>query len=168
MTTSTQLIIEPLQSRHNKADFECGIKQLNTYIQKQAGQDAKRRISRTFVATTVEIRNKIYGFYTLSSLSIGLTELPEAVSRKLPKHPIPAALLGRLAVSTDTQGKGIGQMLLADAIKRTLSISQDMAIYALVVDAINDDAQHFYEQFGFTTLSGTQRRLYLPLKSIKR
>jgi len=93
--------------------------------------------------------------------------LPEKPARKLPKHPIPAALIGRLAVNRNAQGCGIGKMLLVDAIKRTLSVSDQIAIYAMVVDAINDNAKGFYEQFGFVRLSDDSSRLFLPLKSFE-
>ena len=79
---------------------------------------------------------------------------------------MPAALIGRLAVSNVAQGQGVGKMLLTDAIKRTLAVSDQIAIYAMVVDAINDNAKRFYEQFGFTGLSDDSPRLFLPLKSI--
>ena len=105
------------------------------------------------------------GFYTLSSLSIELEQLPQKLAKKLPKHPVPAALIGRLAVTHTAQGCGIGKMLLVDAIKRTLSVSDNIAIYAMVVDAINDNARGFYEQFGFARLSDNSSRLFLPLKS---
>ena len=88
------------------------------------------------------------------------------MSRKLPKHPVPAALIGRLAVADVAQGQGVGNMLLADAIKRTLAVSDQIAIYAMVVDAITDDAEGFYKQFGFTRLGDDRPRLFLPLKSI--
>jgi len=80
---------------------------------------------------------------------------------------VPAALIGRLAVSSAAQGQGVGKMLLADAIKRTLAVSDQIAIYAMVVDAINDSAKGFYKQFGFTHLSDDSPRLFLPLKSIE-
>jgi ribosomal protein S18 acetylase RimI-like enzyme len=76
-------------------------------------------------------------------------------------------LIGRLAVSNTVQGQGIGKMLLVDAIKRTQSISDQIAIYAIVVDAINDKAIGFYEQFGFARLSDDSPRLFLPLKSFQ-
>ena len=79
---------------------------------------------------------------------------------------MPAALIGRLAISKAAQGQGIGKLLLADAIKRTLAVSDQIAIYTMVVDAINDNAIGFYEQFGFTRLSNDSPRLFLPLKSI--
>ncbi|MGD8755807.1 MAG: GNAT family N-acetyltransferase, partial [Desulfobacterales bacterium] len=90
----------------------------------------------------------------------------EKLTRKLPRHQVPAALIGRLAVSKAAQGQGIGKMLLADAIKRTLAVGDQIAIYAMVVDVIDDSVKGFYEQFGFTQLSDDSPRLFLPLKSI--
>ena len=139
---------------------------MDRYLKKQAKQDIKRRISRVFVATKPDNPMAAIGYYTLSTLSIELNRLPEKLARKLPKHPLPAALIGRLAVSIAAQGQGVGKMLLADAIKRTLAVSDQIAIFALVVDAINDNAKGFYEQFGFTRLSDDSPRLFLPLKSI--
>lgn len=166
MTDYKNLIIEPLNDIHERPSFKCGIDSLDDYIKKQAKQDVKRRISRVFVATESDNPSIITGYYTLSTLSIELSHLPESLTHKLPKHPIPAALIGRLAVSQNAQGYGIGKMILVDAIKRTLAVSNNIAIYAMVVDAINEKAQHFYEQFGFTQLSSESQRLFLPLKSI--
>jgi ribosomal protein S18 acetylase RimI-like enzyme len=95
-----------------------------------------------------------------------LNQLPEKLARKLPKHPVPATSIGRLAVSSSAHGQGVGKMLLADAIKRTLAVSEQIAIYNMVVDAINDTAKGFYEKFGFTGLSDDSPRLFLPLKSL--
>ncbi|MCH8552623.1 MAG: GNAT family N-acetyltransferase [Natronospirillum sp.] len=165
MTSRPNLVIQPLSSEHDRPAFNCGNDALNRYIQKQAKQDVKRRVSKVFVATETEHSASILGYYTLSSLSIELSLLPTEVARKLPRHPIPAALLGRLAVSHTAQGQGVGRMLLANALKRTLAVSDDIAIYAMVVDAIDQNAQRFYEQFGFVPLESHDRRLFLPLKS---
>lgn len=166
MTDYSNLVIEPLNSSHERPGFHCGETSLDDYIQKQARQDVKRRISRVFVATQAEHPSAIVGYYTLSTLSIELSQLPEDLARKLPRHPVPAALLGRLAVSQAAQGHGVGRMLLVDALKRTLAVSDEIAIYAMVVDAIDEGAQRFYEQFGFAPLSSESRRLFLPLKSL--
>lgn len=166
MTEIHNLVIEPLNTTHNRPNFQCGVDALDRYLKKQARQDIKRRISRVFIATTPDHPKKVIGFYTLSSLSIELSQLPEKLSRKLPKHQVPAALIGRLAVNQTAQGKGVGKMLLADAIKRTLAVSDEIAIYAIVVDAISGDARRFYEQFGFNRLSGEINRLFLTLQSI--
>lgn len=165
MTDDPELVICPLNSDHERSQFSCGNEPLDNYLKKRAKQDIKRRISRVFVATTCESPTKILGYYTLSSLSIELNQLSEDAKRKLPRHPVPAALIGRLAVSQSVQGKGIGKILLADAIKRTLSVSDEIAIYAMVVDAIDESAETFYRQYGFLPLAA-ERRFYLPLKSI--
>lgn len=168
MTDYSNLVIRPLDSRHDRPGFHCGVASLDDYIRKQARQDVKRRVSRVFVATVAKHPSTIVGYYTLSTLSIELGQLPEDLVRKLPRHPVPAALLGRLAVHQASQGHGVGRMLLADAIKRTLAVSDEIAIYAMVVDAIDKRAQYFYEQFGFSPLliSSETRRLFLPLKSV--
>jgi GNAT superfamily N-acetyltransferase len=166
MTDYQSLVIAPLNPTHDRTSFQCGVAALDRYFKKQAKQDSKRRISRTFVATKPENQKLVIGYYTLSTLSIELNQLPKKLARKLPKHPVPAALIGRLAVSHAAQGQGVGKMLLADAIKRTLAVSDQIAIYALVVDAIDDNAKAFYEKFGFTRIGDDSPRLFLPLKTI--
>ncbi len=162
------LIIEPLNATHDRPGFHSGVELLDRYLRKQAKQDINRHISRVFVAVEKSRPQKVVGYYTLSSLSIELNQLPENQSRKLPRHPIPAVLIGRLAVSQSSQGKGVGKMMLADAVKRVLSVSDEIAIYALVVDAINTEAKAFYEHFGFVPLSDAGLRLFLALKTIRR
>jgi GNAT superfamily N-acetyltransferase len=167
MKNHLNLIIAPLNAAHNKKDFHCNVESLDRYIHKQARQDIKRCISRIFVASFPDRPEEIMGYYSLSTLSIDLSQLPEKMSQKLPKHPIPAALIGRLAVSKNAQKCGIGKMLLVDAIKRTLSVTDQIAIYAMVVDSVNDTAIEFYEQFGFIGLNDDRSRLFLPLKSFE-
>ena len=165
MSFGSELVIEPLNRNHNRTAFNCGIESLDRYLQHQANQDIKRRVSRVFVVRSRQDETKVLGYYTLSTLSIDLSVLPEKLAKKLPKHPIPAALIGRLAVDVSAQGKGIGKVLLSNAIKRTLAISSDIGIYAIVVDAINEQAESFYMQYGFAHLASEGKRLFLSLKS---
>ena len=155
------LLIEPLEKDHNRAAFSCGIDVLDHYIQRQASQDAKRRVARIFVIRPEHSKEKILGYYTLSALSVDLVDLPYDISKKLPRHPIPAALIGRLAVGQESQGIGIGKILLADAIQRTLAVSEEIAVYAMVVDALNADAEAFYQCLGFIMLGKETNRLFL-------
>jgi len=167
MMNPWNLVIAPLNEIHDRKGFHCNVEMLDHYIHKQAGQDIRRRISRVFIASLIDSPKTVVGYYSLSTLSIELSQLPEKLALKLPKHPIPAALVGRLAVSKDVRKCGIGKMLLADALKRTLSISEQIGIYAMVVDAMDENAGSFYEQFGFTRLSDDSPRLFLPLKSFE-
>jgi GNAT superfamily N-acetyltransferase len=158
------LVIEPL-GKHNRAAFSCGVAELDDYLKRRAGQDVRRRIARVFVCTEHE-SDVVLGFYTLSALAIDVSSLPETQARKLPRHPIPAALIGRLAVDRSAQGTGLGRLLLADAIQRTLGASEQVAIHAMVVDAKNEAARRFYQAYGFLALSDQPMRLFLPLRSI--
>ncbi len=156
------LVVEPLAKQHDRKSFSCGLPELDRYLARQAGQDVRRRIARVFVCTSGGA-DAVLGFYSLSALSIDLASLPGELSRKLPRHPVPCALIGRLAVDRSAHGRGLGRMLLADAVKRVVAAGEIVAMYALIVDAANDDAKHFYEGFGFERLSDEPMRLFLPL-----
>ncbi len=162
MTDPDSLTIEPLGRQHDRSAFSCGFPELDLYLMHQAGQDIRRRIARVFVCTAGET-DAVLGFYTLSAQSIDLTSLPDELSRKQPRHPLPCALIGRLAVDSSTHGRGLGRMLLADAVKRTVAAGESVAMHALIVDAANEDAKRFYEMFGFAPLTDDPIRLFLPL-----
>jgi ribosomal protein S18 acetylase RimI-like enzyme len=99
-------------------------------------------------------------------LSIDISELPDHRARRLPRHPVPAALIGRLAVDRAAQRKGLGRLLLADAVQRTVGVSEQLAIHAVVVDAKNEPAREFYRAYGFRSLADQPMRLFLPLPSV--
>ena len=161
MTDPDALVIEPLDRRHDRTNFSCGLPELDRYLARQAGQDIRRRIARVFVCTVGET-DAVLGFYTLSALSIDLASLPDELSRKLPRHPVPCALIGRLAIDRSAQRRGIGRLLVADAVRRVAAAGETVAMHALIVDAANDDAKRFYEGFGFLPLTDDPMRLFLP------
>ncbi|WP_233560390.1 GNAT family N-acetyltransferase [Oleomonas cavernae] len=160
------LVIEPLRQDHDREAFACGVESLDRYIKTQAGQDIRRGIARVFVAATVERPTTILGYYTLSATSVAAAELPPAIARRLPRYPIPAALIGRLAVAQATAGQGLGKVVLADAIKRTIAAAETLAVAVIVVDPIDDRAASFYAAFGFAELQAAPRHMVLAL-SIK-
>lgn len=162
MTDPDVLVIELLDRRHDRTGFSCGLPELDRYLARQAGQDVRRRIARVFVCTTGKT-DAVLGFYTLSALSIDLASLPNELSRKLPRHPVPCALIGRLAIDRSAQGRGIGRLLLADAVKRVTAAGETVAMHALIVDAANEDAKRFYEGLGFQSLTDDPMRLFFPL-----
>lgn len=152
--------IEPLTEEHDRSGFASGSTVLDRYFHTQATQDLRRRIATCFLAISRET-DEIAGFYTLSASSIALDTLP-ALIKKLPRYPIiPAALLGRLAVARSHQGRGLGGVLLADALKR--AARTELGVFAMIVDAKDESAQRFYQHYGFTLLAGDTRRLYLPI-----
>jgi GNAT superfamily N-acetyltransferase len=110
----------------------------------------------------------ISGYYTLSQYAIDLGDVPEEVAKELPKYPaVSATLLGRLAVSTDFRGKGLGEKLLMDALHRSLKLSEQIASTGVVVDAKDDAARAFYRKYGFIELPKVNKRLFLPMGTIE-
>ncbi|TDQ44394.1 GNAT family N-acetyltransferase [Tepidicella xavieri] len=154
--------IQPLTADAQTAEFKCGELALDEYLQRYAGQDIKRGIARVFVASALERPQVVAGFYTLSANSVAADTLPEKWRKKLPRYPVPVALLGRLAVSQPFQGQGLGSILLADACKRVAAASQTLAVAAIVVDAKSPKAAAFYQHFGFIELPGQPGRWMLP------
>ena len=124
-------------------------------------------MAQIFVAVGDEPQ-KISGYYSLSAISFEKEELPPPLAKRLPHYPVPAALIGRLAVSLSHQGRRLGEMLLIDAVHRILRASEALAVYAVVVDAKNDQAQAFYERYGFRPFASFPRRLFLPLETFKK
>lgn len=160
------LVITPLGKQHNRKTFDCGEPSLNQYLNRYANQDIRRRINRVFVASPPDAPQQVIGYYSLSAGSLNATALPETFRRRLPGYPVPVVLLGRLAVAESHQGMGLGSILLADALQRIAQASQVMAVYAVVVDALNDQAAEFYRQFGFISLPSQPLKLFLPIDSV--
>jgi predicted GNAT family N-acyltransferase len=156
---------EPLGQQHNRAAFSCGVETLDAYLQRLAGQDARKRAAAPFVLTYDG--RTIAGYYTLSQYAIELEDVPEEVAKKLPKYAlVPATLLGRLTVSIDFRGKGLGQALLMDALYRSLKLSAQIASTGVVVDSKDETAHAFYLKYGFIHLPEVDKRLFLPMATI--
>jgi ribosomal protein S18 acetylase RimI-like enzyme len=161
------LVIEPLGSHHDRAAFSCGEPALDAYLQRQASQDIRRRVAQVFVAVG-DTPAKVAGYYSLSAASFEKDELPPALAKRLPHYPIPAAVLGRLAIDRSHQGRGLGETLPLDSIRRVVRASATIAVYAIIVDAKTERAQAFYERYGFRTFASEPRRLFLPLGTFEK
>lgn len=158
--------VEPLAAHHDRKVFSCGEKALDDYLRTQAGQDARRNVTSAFVAIG-DATEAIIGYYTLSAASFSRDDIPEELARKLPRYPIPAALIGRLAVDRRFQGRGYGRFLLINALDRIMRASEALAIHAVVVEAKNEQAASFYRSYGFQAFSRHTRRLFVPLARLK-
>lgn len=162
------LLTEHLTFSHNKKEFSCGKIMLDNYLQRQASQDIKRKLSACFVLLDNEA-NLIKGYYTLSNNIIPLDLIPDSYKKQLPESysSIPATLLGRLAVDSRYQGQGIGKVLLIDALKRSFIIAKSIGSYAVVVDPLDKEAENFYNKYGFIKLPDSGK-MFLPLKVINQ
>jgi GNAT superfamily N-acetyltransferase len=157
------LRVEVLGPQHDRNSFESGAEPLDRYFKMQAGQDARKNIAAPFVLVLPD--GGIAGYYTLSSTAVDIGEWPVQTVRKLPRYPlIPATLLGRLAVDRRQQGRGYSRHLLADALFR--SLSSEIASFAVVVDAKDENARRFYERESFLTFPDQPMKLFRPMTDI--
>ena len=163
--TSSQYVVDPFSRDHDRTAFSCNEEPLDRYLKQQARQDADRSLAAVFVLVNTR-SNRIAGYYTLSAISIEITDLPSDVGRKLPRYPIPATLIGRLAIDSDYQGKRLGKALLFDALKRAYDQRTQIGAMAVVVDAKHDRARAFYEYYEFRWFSEDAYRLFLTMKTI--
>lgn len=136
---SDELSIELLTEKHDRISFNCGEPSLNEYLQRFARQNAD------------------------SSSSVARADLLE---KRLPRYPVPDVLMGRLAPVGPPQGRGFGELLLQDALKRSSRLAQHLGIYAVVVDALNEQARAFYRESGFAETADDPMRLDLPIKKV--
>jgi hypothetical protein len=153
---------------HDRKSFDCGTAELNLFLQNFAIRHRTAGVSKTMVLPD-EQGKQICSYYTLSHAEIKRETLPQSQAKKLPHHPIPVLLIAQLAVHIETQGHGLDKVTLVRALHHCLDINVHLPSAALVVDALDDGVQTFYEQYGFKPLhkhDGTRTRLFLPMKTV--
>jgi GNAT superfamily N-acetyltransferase len=149
--------------RHDRTGFDCGLEPLNRYLRALAVQHRAKGIATTFVLVDSDQPVTILGYYSLSAATLTFESLMEADRKSLPTYPIPAVRIGRLAASAAHRGRGLGELLLQNAIKRTLLARHTLGVYAVVVEAKDASAVAFYRKYGFRLCDAQTRQLYLPL-----
>lgn len=158
--------LEPLNDQHDRLSFRCGNEALDRYLTTQATQDIRRRVATCFVALE-QGAGKIAAFYTIASAGIPTPDLPPEITKRLPRYvSIPAVRIGRLAVDLGFRGRGLGAALLGDALRRVLLSAP--AVYALLVEAKDDQAVAFYRHHGFLPLANQPRVLFLPVATAQK
>ncbi len=156
--------IVPFDSKaHNRTNFSCGSPALDRYIREIASQDVKRDLARVFVVLNGA---DVVGFYSLSGDIVKKEDLPESHAKKLPNRPIPAVLLGRLAIDNTQQGQGLGLRMLMDAQDRVLLASESIGFRMIVVDA-KDGVVEFYLRYDFVRFPDDSNRLFLPIATLR-
>jgi ribosomal protein S18 acetylase RimI-like enzyme len=157
-------LIEVLGPDHARTEFSSGVEALDRYFREQVTQDVRRRTTACYVALDVATA-KVAGYYTLAAAGVALADLPEQLAKRLPRYPsVPVARLGRLAVDQAYRGRQLGSSLLWDATMR--ASRSEIAVYALVVDAKDDQAVRFYLHHGFATFGSLPGQLVLPLANL--
>ena len=156
--------IVPFDSKaHNRANFSCGRPELDRYIREIASQDVKRDLARVFVVLDGA---DVVGFYSLSGDTVEKTDLPESHTKKLPNRPIPAVLLGRMAVDNTQHGQGLGARMMKNAQNRVLRASESIGFRMITVDA-KDGVVEFYLRYDFVRFADNSNRLFLPIATLR-
>lgn len=165
--SSPRFPIERLGRHHARATFACGEPSLDDFIRWQARQDDERHATKAFVLRD-PATDRLAGYYSLSASAVLLESLPDDARRRLPRYPsVPVVLLGRLAVDRAHRGRGFGEALLFDALRRALAVgTEQIGAVAVVVDALHDRARSFYGRYEFRRFPDQDRRLFLPMATI--
>jgi len=165
LTLPYPIVIEALTAAHNRRAFSCGVEALDQYLKRYARQHADTNVSRTYVAVNDTV---IRGYYSLAMSGIRRDNLPERHARRFPNFPLPVACLARLAVDMKVQHQGLGELLLADALRRCLEISESIGMIGVLVDAKDERARDWYQRYEFERLPDTPLTLWLPTAAIAR
>lgn len=158
--------VEALSRSHDLSRFDCGAHEsLNLWLRKYALQNQASDTARTYV---VHRANVVVGYYSISAGSIARESATPRSAQGLARHPVPIALLGRLAVHRDEQGSGLGSALLKDALIRIEHAADILGIRAVLVHAIDPEAKAFYERFDFEPCPDDELHLMLLMKDLRR
>ena len=139
------------------AVFCCGKHPLDDFFARHALANDRAGICRVYVLHRREADPPslpaILGFYTLSMASVSADSLTPVLREKLPKYPLPVALIGRLAVDERAQGRRLGEVILLDALRRVLDAAEVVGCMGVIVDAKDEGAERFYAKYDFETIA---------------
>jgi GNAT superfamily N-acetyltransferase len=154
----------PLTRSHLVQDFNCGVDSLDIWLKERAFT-AEGRSARTYVSC--DSMGLVAGYYCLSAYMVSVESLPKRLGRNMPRKS-PVMLLGRLAVDRKFKGRGLGKLLMRDAILRALSGSVIIGARALMIEALDERAKAFYASLGFVSFPPDSLNLFLPFETISK
>jgi GNAT superfamily N-acetyltransferase len=157
--------LERLARHHPRKTFASGQDQVDNWLKSKALQNQEKHLSATKVL--IAPTGTLAGYFTLATGEVDFGELPSAMAKKLPRRRLPVAVLAWLGVATDQQGKGLGRLLLAHALRDCHEAGQIFAFVAVIVDCVDDGAKVFYQRFDFAELPGHPYRLYLSAADLE-
>ncbi|WP_318664267.1 GNAT family N-acetyltransferase [Treponema sp.] len=157
--------IKEIRSKTVLKKFNCGTEVLNSFLVRYALKNDELGIGRTFIA--LDDDDQISGYFTLATAQVAYKEIPEDYKVKLPKYPIPALRIARLAVSKDLQGKGIGKWLLAQAFTKIIQVADVTGLYFIIVDA-KETSKSFYEHYGFQKFIDEDLSYFMLVDTVRK
>jgi GNAT superfamily N-acetyltransferase len=160
------LRLEGLCRRHTRRRFRCGEEAVENWLATKALQHQEKHLSVTKVL--VDADGGIVGYYTLATGQVDFSDLPSEVGRRLPRRQLPVAMLAWLGVDSAHQGRGLGGLLVAQALRDCWDAGKTFAFVAVILDCLNDAGKAFYARGDFRGLPGRPYRLFLSAKQLKQ
>lgn len=166
-------VTTPIERSDIEQGFSCGVRALDDYFARHALSNDSAGIGRAYVLrrdpTQSDALPFVLGFYTLSMALAESDQVAEVLAHKLPKYPMPVALIGRLAVDKRTQGLRLGETLLVDALRRVVTAADILGCMGVVVDAKDEGAAKFYARYDFVSVTheAWPRRMFLPIAVVR-
>jgi len=156
---------ERLQRRHPRRSFRSGQFEVDDWLRTKAWQHQKKHLSVTKVL--LDETNRIVGYYTLATGQVDFGDLPDELTKRLPRRWLPVAVLAWLGVSADHQGYGLGRILLAQALRDCYEAGDTFAFVAVILDCLTDAAKSFYQKWDFEELPGHPYRLFVSYQQLE-
>jgi len=167
MASELRFRIEKLDASHDRTGFDCGEPVLDDFLRQFARQNARKGLSMTYVAVEPGSR-VVLAYYSVSSGQVSCDALSDTQRAGLPRYPVPVVRLVRLATHRPVQRRGLGRLMVVDALRRTLKLADDLGVHAVEVEALTAKARDFYRSLGFEPLRDDDQHLYLPVRTIRR
>jgi len=158
--------LEPLRRDHARRKFRCGEEAVDDWLATKALQHQDKHLSATKVL--IDEGDALAGFYTLATGQVDFSDLPAEVVKRLPRRLLPVAILAWLGVHAAHQGRGLGRLLLAQALRDCFEAGKTFAFIAIILDCLNDEAKNFYQRWDFQELPGHPYRLFLSAQNLER
>lgn len=156
---------ERLGRDHPRRSFRSGQSEVGDWLRAKAWQHQKKHLSVTKVV--LDDANRIVGYYTLATGQVDFGDLPDDLTRRLPRRWLPVAVLAWLGVSEDHQGRGIGRLLLAQALRDCYEAGDTFAFVAVIIDCLTEAAKSFYQKWDFHELPGHPYRLFVTYQQLE-
>ncbi len=157
--------LEPLRREHPRKTFRSGQAEVDNWLATRALQHQEKHLSAT--RALLDSRGTVAGYYTLATGQVDFSDLPEEIARRLPRRQLPVAVLAWLGVGEEFQGRGLGRLLLAKALRDCHDAGRTFAFIAVVLDCVDDNARAFYRRFDFQELPGHPYRLFLSVQRLE-
>jgi GNAT superfamily N-acetyltransferase len=156
---------EPLRQGHPRKQFRCGEALVDDWLATKALQQQQKRLSTTKVL--IDANDRIVAFHTLATGQVDFGDLPADLTRRLPHRALPVAILAWLGIDSAWQGQGLGERVMASALRDCHDASRTFAFVAVVIDCLNDSAKSFYQRWDFAELPGCPNRLFLSAQRLE-